>query len=255
MKRVYGLSVIALILHGCNGEHIANTINGIQVSMAGNKPPASFKVANLQTMKEYVFNLKHYTIAMPEAKAMDFQGNAWQGFVHYNKDLVLMLDPHYHIDISTDYYPQEAKERERMIDRQDYALLERIKKEYNYPATSDLSYELHGKENYKCMVKKRVTKQNGRKVAYFCYKFNPTKTKYQSVTIVLTYSTNPSTQNSLKYTHTKTTNAEPNAHLIVFISRVGGSAKVLGISQQAVCRRCRGVVWERVLLLRKQAGI
>ena len=187
MKKIC-LLIIALILHGCNGEHIANTINGIQVSMAGNKPPASFRVANLQTMKEYVFNLKHYTIAMPEAKAIDFIGNTWQGFVHYNKDLVLIHDPHYHISISTYYYPQKVGEYQKAILNKD---LNYFKEFFKRSKFKKMYFAHLGKESYPCLVTEYMHLNGGIKeliAAYDCYKLNPAKTKYQSVEISLTYS-------------------------------------------------------------------
>ena len=193
--RYLELLLIGFLLHGCSGQQMAESITKTQIALAGNKPPSFFKIANLKTMRGYVFDMKHYTIALPEAKASDFIGidaygnkKAWRGGTYYSKDITLYLEGYYHIDISTDYYPQEVGEMARAIDRQDYSYLERIKKEYNYSPTSSLSYEIHGKENYKCMVKQRISQQNGYKTAYFCYKFNPSKTKAQSVTIVLTYS-------------------------------------------------------------------
>ena len=193
-----GLLLVEFVLLGCSGEQIVHNISKAQIAMAGNKPPAFFKIANLKTMRDYVFNMKHYTIALPQAKVSDFTGldaygnkKAWRGATYYGKDITLYLEGDYHIDISTDYYPQMVSELSNAIDKQDYSYLEKIKREYKYPSTSSLSYEVHGKENYKCMVKDSIRLNGGIKeyiTSYKCYKFNPSKTKYQSVTISLTYS-------------------------------------------------------------------
>lgn len=89
---------IAVLMGGCSGEQITHDINRAQIAMVGNKPPSSFKVANLQTMKDYVFNMNNYTVAMPSVKISDFRGKsqyggkkAWQGLTHYNRDITLYL--------------------------------------------------------------------------------------------------------------------------------------------------------------------
>ena len=98
MKYIYFL-LIAFILSGCSGKQIADNYTKAQIAMSGNKPPSSFKVANLQTMKDYVFEMNDYTVVMPDAKASDFRGNsqyggkkAWRGLTHYNKDITLYLE-------------------------------------------------------------------------------------------------------------------------------------------------------------------
>ena len=57
---------------GCSSSSIENAIENSMVAMSGNKPPRFFKVANLQTMQDYVFDMQDYTIALPNAKKEDF---------------------------------------------------------------------------------------------------------------------------------------------------------------------------------------
>jgi len=185
VKFIY-LCLAAVVVIGCSGEQVANGITRAQIAMAGNRPPVSFRVANLQTMKEYVFHLKGYDIAMPDAKEEDFKHNRWQGFVHYNKDLVLVLDPYYHISVSTNYYPQKVGKIERAIQTKDISY---IRSNIKIDPTDKLYIARLGKEKYLCKVMEytRDNYPNSRYVGYDCYKFNPDRTKYRNVSIRLTY--------------------------------------------------------------------
>jgi len=186
--KVISLICIVFLLIGCSGGQVTHDITKTQKSMSGNKPPASFKVANIQTMNDYVFTMKGYEIAMPSANIEDFKNNnAWAGFTHYNKDIVLYLSGYYHISISTKYQASEYGERARAVDKKDQAYIKFVRKNYKYPRSVKLYYETLGKENYECITKERVDRFNRYKIAYDCYKFNPQRTKSKYVTIVLTY--------------------------------------------------------------------
>ncbi len=190
------LLLIGFLLLGCSGEQMAHGITKVQIAMAGNKPPAFFKIANLKTMRGYVFNMKHYTIALPEAKTSDFTGldaysnkKAWRGATYYGKDITLYLEGYYHIDISTDYYPQKVTEYERAILQKN---LQYIKKHIRIDNHDKLYIKYYGKESYPCSVMEYTKSgkyyKNSKFMGVKCYKFNPNKTKYQSVHIRLSYS-------------------------------------------------------------------
>ena len=190
------LLLIGFLLLGCSGEQMAHGITKVQIAMAGNKPPAFFKIANLKTMRGYVFNMKHYTIALPEAKTSDFTGldaysnkKAWRGATYYGKDITLYLEGYYHIDISTDYYPQKVGEYQKAILNKD---LNYFKEFFKRSKFKKMYFAHLGKESYPCLVteykKEGKYYKNSKYMGVSCYKFNPTKTKYQSVRIRLTYS-------------------------------------------------------------------
>ena len=63
MRFIY-MFVLSVMLFGCSGEQITNSITKIQITMSGNKPPASYRVANLQTMRDYVFHTKHFSFSL-----------------------------------------------------------------------------------------------------------------------------------------------------------------------------------------------
>jgi len=195
MKITVFMFVGIWLLLGCSGEEVANGINRAQVTMVGNRPPASFRVANLQTMQAYVFNMKHYTIAMPTAKASDFKNIQWVGFTHYNKDIVLVLDPYYHISISTNYTPRQVTPKDTAILQGAYTFRAQRTVDGKYERQIgfiNTHIEYHGKENYPCVVSESRTYYKKYKLkkyenSYRCYKFNPSKTKVHTVTIRLTY--------------------------------------------------------------------
>ena len=72
--RLIILLTTTLFLFGCSGEQIAHDITKAEIAMSGNRPPSFFRIANLKTMRGYIFDMKHYRIALPEAKASDFIG-------------------------------------------------------------------------------------------------------------------------------------------------------------------------------------
>ena len=49
--RYIQLLLMTFFLLGCNGNQLEHTIDKGMISMSGNKPPASFEIANLETMK------------------------------------------------------------------------------------------------------------------------------------------------------------------------------------------------------------
>ena len=192
MKKIGFLTLlmVGFTLLGCSG--VERSIEKTQVAMAGNKPPASFKVANLQTMKEYVFNMKYFTIAMPTAEQKDFSfPRGWIGWTHYGKNVVLALDNDkgygmYHIYASTSGKIREFGEIERALENGN---IKYMRKRIKIDHSDKLYIQRLGKEKYICTVMEYRKKnyKNTQYAGYTCYKFNPTKDKVKKVHIRLTY--------------------------------------------------------------------
>ena len=112
------LILIFFILNGCSPKSLENTVENLFVASSGNKPPSFFKIANIETMRDYVFDMPDYTIALPSAKEEDFTlVGGWEGSIHGNKNIVLYSGKYgglYHIYIfmSSNY---EYSEREELL--------------------------------------------------------------------------------------------------------------------------------------------
>lgn len=160
MKYIF-LFIIAFILNGCSPKSLENTVENLFVASSGNKPPSNFKIANVETMRDYVFDMPDYTIALPSAKEKDFTlMNGWEGATSYNKNMGIYLDNYgilYHIYIfmSSNY---EYTEREKRIINKDLSYIQtspltQYRKHKNGEETNiNVHYETHGKENYSCIV-------------------------------------------------------------------------------------------------------
>jgi hypothetical protein len=184
---------MTFFLSGCNGNQLEHAMDKAMIATSGNKPPASFKIANLQTMKDYVFDMKGYTIALPSAKEQDFSTpNGWQGFTHYNKDITLYLEGYYHITTSTSYKVSEYGERERAIVNNDITSLrtrmpKKVTKRGEIYNITLKTIKL-GKEDYSCIVRESsYPRYDKRKISYGCHKLNSSHTKVRDVAITLTY--------------------------------------------------------------------
>ncbi len=193
----YVISMIIMIMMiGCSGREMADRINGAMVYASGNRPPSAFRVANADVMSKYIFNMENYKIGMPEGRAYDFIGknaygdkNGWFGFTSYDRDVSFILDPYYQIDVSTNECPQKVTKYERAILDNNLTYF----KKFFRPGLFDKIYIRHyGKESYRCLVTEYRWKgkdyKNTKFIDYDCYKFNPSKTEYECVTISLTYS-------------------------------------------------------------------
>ena len=116
MKYIF-LFMIAFILNGCSPKSLENSIENLFVASSGNKPPSFFKIANIETMRDYVFDMPDYSISLPSAKEEDFRLMiGWEGATINNKDLVLYPGQYgiYHIHVTTFIYKYEERERERL---------------------------------------------------------------------------------------------------------------------------------------------
>jgi hypothetical protein len=190
------LFIIAFILNGCSPKSLENTVENLFVASSGNKPPNNFKIANIETMRDYVFDMPDYTIALPSAKEEDFTlMNGWEGVTSYNKNMGVYLDNHgilYHIYVSTFIY--KYKERERAVEYKDESYLKanmknRINKKYDIEGNINVHYETQGKENYICIVKEtKDNRKNEISKTYDCHKFNKKRAMAKGVVITFTYS-------------------------------------------------------------------
>jgi hypothetical protein len=177
-------------LFGCSAKSLENVVEKSLISTSGNKPPQSFRIDNLQTMKDYVFNTKDFSFSLPSAKESDFtKMGGWDGMrIRDGKTIVLGLRDSnvYHIELSVS--KMLYTDREKAIDYK----IDNFPKQRTRPdgETIDINvhYETYGKENYTCIVNEIYNENFGKKGKLFgCYKFNKQKTKAKHVSIFLTY--------------------------------------------------------------------
>lgn len=110
------LFLVSISFTACSMKGVENSIENLFIASSGNKPPSFFKIANTQTMRDYVFDVKDATFSLPSAKEKDFTTmGGWEGATHYNKDVVLYLDKglgvSYHIQLSSFVYPYKEREQ------------------------------------------------------------------------------------------------------------------------------------------------
>ena len=177
------MMLLTLILVGCALSSDANYMID-----TGKKPPAFFRIVDLDTMNNYVFDTRRFSFRLPQGKPIDFRdGKIWRGGSSRDGNSVGFFNGPYHISISTDYYPQKLRAYQKAILNEDLNYF----KEFFKRSKFEKLYITHlGKESYPCLVKEFIHFNGGIKeliAVYGCYKFNPAKTKFQSVEISLTY--------------------------------------------------------------------
>lgn len=193
------LIILSLNFVGCSEKKVGDAITSLQIAMSGNKPPSFFKIANLQTMKDYMFDVRDTTFSLPSAKEEDFtKMGGWEGSTHYNKDVYLYLDNDlgvsYHIGITSSI--NAYTERERAIEQGDITYL-RSRMPYKTLKNGEI-YNITlktvsiGKENYPCIVRESAYPKYGKLTqSYGCFKSNSNKTIVKSTSITLTYNKIP----------------------------------------------------------------
>jgi hypothetical protein len=189
--------LFSMIFLGCSGQQMADNITKAEIALSGNKPPKSFKIANLYTMQNYVFNMQNYTIALPSAKEKDFidMGGGWFGASHKDNQIItLHLDPVYHIELYISRH--KYGENDKALENNDMRYFEKKYPQTTYKNGKIVSIrkhlENHGKENYICYVSEFEDPNffsQGK--SFSCYKFSPKKTKVKKINIRLIY-TKPS---------------------------------------------------------------
>jgi len=207
MKHII-LTLLSFGLLGCSGEQISHNITKTQIETSGNKPPAKYRVANSQTMKDYIFETKYFSFKLPTAQESDFSKmGGWWGASHRDgKTITSHLHPVYHMNVSTSGYIRKYGERERAIINNDIASLRiHIKKrvgKHGKIFNATLKTIRGGKENYPCLVKESIDKEyNKRKISYGCFKMDPTGTMVKGAGMTLTYTkpNNPSLAKQYTY--------------------------------------------------------
>lgn len=198
MKFVFILTLILFNFTACSDKQLTGTIEQGMIAMSGNKPPKFYKIANVQTMKDYVFDMKDYTISPPLAAMKDFTLlGGWEGAIHYEKDFSIYLDAplSYHISVSSSR-DSEYTQRVKAIEDGDIEYLRKLmplKKRKNGDVLNfSLSTGHQGRENYSCIVRESIKPKYGKRtISYGCYKVDPAKSKVKKVSITLTYTKAP----------------------------------------------------------------
>ena len=184
LMRKFVVFSLALLVTACTG----NNIN--YMTATGERPPLFFEVTDMGTMERFVFDTKLFSFKLPQAKPIDFTlGKGWHGMTYRDGHGISLGSMVGDIDISTDYYPQKVTEYERAILQKN---LQYIKKHIRIDNHDKLYIKYYGKESYPCSVMEYTKSgkyyKNSKFMGVKCYKFNPNKTKYQSVHIRLSYS-------------------------------------------------------------------
>lgn len=202
------LSLISFMFIGCSAKQVSDNITRAQIAMSGNKPPAYFDIANVETMRDYVFQTEHFSFSPPSAKQKDYSVmGGWFGSSNRNGKLIVLNLNHpriginYHISVST--YSSKYTERERSIENGTikYETQKKILKGRK-TINMNVHTEYHGKEHYPCVVSKSYENYKGIKkynTTYSCYKFNPQRTKKKRVSISLTYTKAPNLPTKYKH--------------------------------------------------------
>ena len=116
--RYFILILLSIAFLGCSGEHMAHNITKTQIAMSGNKPPKSFEFANLETMRDYVFQTKDFSFSLPSAKKKDYTVmGGWVGESMRNDKMIIIglkntITYHISISIYSDKYTMKEKELE-----------------------------------------------------------------------------------------------------------------------------------------------
>lgn len=209
------LITIWVTLSGCNSNTashaLSDAVDKALVATSGNKPASRFHFTGPEYINRWYFSNKHYKMNPPTTYQKDWvKMNGWQGvedfqgteLVLYFKDALEygdLLSYAINVSSSTGKYGKRAE----AIDTRDQSYIENVRKKYEYPKNSKTYYEIHGKENYSCIVNEVINPRTSvpgvRIKSYGCYKFNSSHTKYKTVGITLTYTKSPNLP--AKYKH------------------------------------------------------
>ncbi len=182
----YVISMIIMIMMiGC-------TRSEVNYMMAtGEPPPLFFKITDMKTMNNFVFDTKKFSFKFPKPKKEDFTlGKGWQGMSFRDGNGIALDSLAGHIDIAFEnYYPQKVTKYERAILDNN---LTYIRSHIRIDPDDKLYIRHYGKESYLCTVMEYTKSckcyKNDKYMGVRCYKFNPSKTEYECVIITLTYS-------------------------------------------------------------------
>ena len=189
------LSVLLISLfEGCS----TNDIDYALARASGNKPATFFRFTSPKKVDEWYFKKDEFVALPPKTYRKDWQlMGGWNGAYIYggisfgveNKDVNSVgLKIGYSIVFSTSH--GKVGEYERAVMRRDEAW---FRNNIKIDSEDKLWFENRGKENYVCQVMQYTKKKypGNKYITYECYKFDPTRTKYQSVQIELIYHRSP----------------------------------------------------------------
>ncbi len=197
--------MFAIVLTGCTLSSDANYLVA-----TGKKPPMFFHVTDMHTMNTFVFDTKRFSVVLPEGKKIDFKdGRYWRGGSHRDGNSIGVFNGPYHVDIFTNYYPRKITPKDTAILQGAYTFRPQRTVDGKYERQTgfiNTHIEHHGKENYPCVVSESRTyykkyKLKKYEISYRCYKFNPSKTKVQTVSIRLTYTKPRDAKLAKQYTY------------------------------------------------------
>ena len=203
------LVLLSFSFIACSGNHVEHAIEKGMIATSGNKPPASFEIANIETMRDYVFNTKDFSFKLPSAKQSDFTKiGGWDGMsMRDGKTIALGFKNSivYHITVGTSGKIRKYGDRERAIFNNDMKYLrtrfpEKTRKGKIY--NTNVRTIRGGKENYPCIVRESYhPKYEKRKISYGCFKVDPSGTLVKGAGITLTYNKPNNPTLAKKYTY------------------------------------------------------
>ena len=193
------------ILDGCSTHDVSDAVDNALVTTSRNKSPKFFAFASPYRANGYIINHKDFSFMMPLTKEKDWsEMSGWHGAYIYGGIGISIGNSDeskvgkyigYGINFSSSI--GEYGDMERAIESKNYNFIKTKMKshgisKYGRIGNLNVHYEVHGKEEYPCLVKEsKDIKRGVRKKVYFCYKFNPAKTKAKSVTLKLIYTKSP----------------------------------------------------------------
>jgi len=177
---------------GCSTNDIDYTL----ARMAGNKPAGFFALDSVEEVNKWSFETNDYKALPPNTYKKDWElMSPWNGAYIYggisfgieNTDVNekgLLVGYGINMNSSIDKYGDRAK----AVDTKDYNYISDLKNTYTNKKMAKMYYEVHGKENYPCIVTETGFSDRGVKTkSYGCYKFNKEKTKAKKVGITFIY--------------------------------------------------------------------
>jgi len=194
---------------GCGGNQLEHAIEKGMIATSGNTPPASFAIANMETMRDYVFNTKDFSFYLPSAKQSDFtKMGGWDGMsMRDGKTIALGFTNSivYHITVSTSGKVKKYGERERAIVNND---IKYLRNRFPKKTRKGKIYNINvgtirgGKENYPCIVRESYDpKYEKRKISYGCFKIDSTGLLKKGAGISLTYNKPKNPTSAKQYTY------------------------------------------------------
>jgi len=191
------LALLSIGLLGCSTHDVSDVVDNALVVTSGNKPPKFFAFASLYRANGYIMQHKDFSFMMPETKEKDWRKmSGWSGAYIYGgigigvdnpdvKTIGSILGYGFNFSSSVSKYTEMQRALEE-------GNIQYIRSKIRIDKEDKLRIEHHGKENNICRVMEYSKPKQWQKIiSYRCYKFNPKKTMYKSVTTKLIYTKSP----------------------------------------------------------------